>query len=256
MNEFDKIMGSSINVLSNVPLNWGSSIDIDDTELNGFFKSIAKAVKKTVSGATKSVAHWVDNRKAFVKKVGKEIKKVSKTPVGNAIFTVAASAAAALVAGPVAGAAIGSKGFKDNNLVKSVNNVIKSVKTNDVTKSATSFVKEVNNEVKNITENSDFLDAYNTLKSQGMNDSEIKKIWATSGAYADSAIPTISESIQPLIYSEKLASGYSEKDAQIIARNQSDIVAANSVDKVRKQYSAGSVGPIALGALAVLLLMK
>ena len=254
MNEFDKIMGSSI--------------DIDDTELNGFFKSIAKAVKKTVSGASKSVAHWVDNRKAFVKSVPKKLEEFSKTKIGKEITSMAASVAAGLVGGPVAAAATRVKtsgltsGLSDsqkNAISAGVGALVSGAapeSANNILNSAKKFVGNIEGEIASIADDPNFKKAHDALKRQGYTDKEILQIWAQSGAYADRAIPTIAESIEPLIYNEKLSAGHTPEDAQIIARNQSDIVAANSVDKVRKQYSAGSVAPIALGALAVLLLMK
>jgi hypothetical protein len=248
VNEFDKHMGSSI--------------DLSDTELNGFFKAIAKAVKKT----TKSVGHWVDNRAAFVKSAGKKLKKLGNTVVGKEIKSMAVSVAAGLVGGPIAAA---STRIKTSGLTSKLSDKQKDALTagvsalvsgkapdsaNEILNSAKGMIRNVEGEIVDLANNPAFKKAHDALKKKGYTENQIVQIWAQSGAYADSAIPTIAENIQPLIYNEKLSEGYSQEDAQIIARNQSDIVAANSVDKIRKLYSAGSVAPIALGALAVLLL--
>ena len=190
-----------------------------NTELNGLnelakFK-LFKKIKKLVTKLPAFQAAKVSPVYQAVKNKEK-IEKFVKTPEGKAVLGVAAAGAAAMIAGPVGGAAVGSSMSKllgDSKIAETIGTV---------------------------SNNPQFKSALNKLRSSGMSDTEIKKIWSKSDTYVNSALPAISDSIVQTLYQQNLNKGLNSDQALKLARTQAQLISTTAV--ISEQTKAFYIG--------------
>lgn len=251
MNEFDNLMGLYAGVDPEYGVDEFGDISEfeEDLMLDGLGRR--KKKKKKKAKKKKKFKKWLKNRKAFVRKSGKNVKKFAKSKVGKAIGRAAIGAAIGLAAGPVA-SAISNKIAKTKQ-AKAARKAVTQMKQAGIAPSSKE-VKEIVKESKAVAANPGFKEAVKKMEAEGKTDKQITQNWVKSDSYAQTAIPQVAATIKPQIYKEQVAKGVPPKVAAAVAQEKSDQIAVQTVDQIQQEAEAGSkpFNPLLLAPLAII----